>query len=176
MTRPITKYGKRMAIYDHPRRLRLPIVQNKISFIVFLDMAVRKATTAPRNVCIITPDRIRLSVGIFPPSLARARTTHNVITPVTKAIIGSVKIPIKENCQPKKISTAAPTEDPEDTPSVKGSASGLRRTPWKAAPARARDDPTIKPSSTRGRRTLSTICSDAVLQSGVIHSPRTGTR
>ena len=116
--RPSIKYGKRMAVNDHPRRARLPIVQYIISLIVCFDMVDRKETTAPRKLCITTPARIRLCVGILRPSRARASTNHNVSTPVRNATSGKVQIPISAYCNPKKIRKAAPTDAPDDTPSV----------------------------------------------------------
>ncbi|MNW59158.1 hypothetical protein D3C74_370600 [compost metagenome] len=100
-----------------------------ISLIVFLDMAVKKETIAPKKDCITTPERIRLSIGIFPFSLASHMTIHSVAAPVKNATNGRVNTPATENCHPKKISTAAPTAEPDDTPSVNGSANGLRSTP-----------------------------------------------
>ncbi|MMZ64759.1 hypothetical protein D1872_271120 [compost metagenome] len=92
-------------------------------------MVDRKDTTAPRKLCITTPARMRLCVGILRPSRAKASTNHKVSTPVTKATNGSVQTPISAYCRPKKINTAAPTDAPDDTPRVNGSASGLRSTP-----------------------------------------------
>ena len=163
-----------MAVYDHPRSARLPIVQYIISLIVCFDIVDRKETTAPRKLCITTPARMRLCVGIFRPSRASAITNHNVTTPVKKATSGNVQIPISAYCKPKKIRKAAPTEAPEETPNVNGSASGLRSTPWNPAPAIASEAPTSIPSSTRGKRTFQIICSAALLQSGVIQSPTHG--
>ena len=41
---------------------------------------------------------------------------------------------------------------PDETPKMNGSASGLRTTACKTAPATARDAPTTSPSNARGRR------------------------
>jgi len=42
----------------------------------------------------------------------------------------------------KKIVKTAPTDAPDETPSVYGSANGFFNKPWNAAPAIARDAPT----------------------------------
>ena len=53
---------------------------------------------------------------------------------------------------PKKSVITAPTEAPDDTPRVYGSASGFFSSPWKAAPEIASDAPTSPASTTRGIR------------------------
>src|SRR4051794_21018532 len=59
---------------------------------------------------------------------------------------------------------AAPSAAPEAVPSTYGSASGLRRRPWNAAPATARPTPTVIAVRTRGRRRSKTIVSCAGVQ------------
>src|SRR5690625_4779118 len=70
---------------------------------------------------------------------------------------GNVNDPSNGSDMPKNIVITAPTEAPEDTPNVYGSASGLRKRPWKAAPAIARDAPTSPDNNTRGKRIFHTI-------------------
>ena len=59
---------------------------------------------------------------------------------------------------------AAPSAAPDAVPSTYGSASGLRRSPWKVAPATARPAPTTSAVRTRGRRSSRTIVSAAGAQ------------
>ena len=54
---------------------------------------------------------------------------------------------------PTMIAITAPTAAPADTPTVAGSASGLRNTPCIITPATARLEPTSIASTTRGSRT-----------------------
>ena len=52
--------------------------------------------------------------------------------------------------KPSTIAATAPSDAPLETPIRPGSASGLRKTPWSAAPAIASPPPTRIPSTTRG--------------------------
>lgn len=51
----------------------------------------------------------------------------------------------------------APTDAPDETPNVYGSASGLRNNPWKEAPATAKELPTSKANSTLGNLMVYTM-------------------
>ena len=58
--------------------------------------------------------------------------------------------------RPSRMERAAPIQAPLDTPSMSEETSGLRNTPWKVVPARARAPPTSMAPVTRGRRTRMT--------------------
>src|SRR5690606_12053994 len=77
---------------------------------------------------------------------------------------GNVYVPRIGIDKPKKSVTTAPTEAPDDTPRVYGSASGFFSNPWKAAPAIASDAPTSPANKTRGirifHRILEAVVSD----------------
>ena len=53
---------------------------------------------------------------------------------------------------PSMTRSATPKAAPVETPRVKGSARGFRRSPWKMTPAVAREAPTSPESTTRERR------------------------
>ena len=59
--------------------------------------------------------------------------------------------------RPKYSANTAPKPALAVTPRMPGSASGLRNNPCNAAPLKPSDAPTIRPSSTRGKRISSTI-------------------
>ena len=55
---------------------------------------------------------------------------------------------------PKRMARDAPTQAPEDTPSISGATSGFLKTLWYAAPDSASAAPIIIAESTRGRRII----------------------
>lgn len=60
---------------------------------------------------------------------------------------------------PKRMAIAAPSAAPWDAPRISGDTSGFWKVPWNAAPAAARQQPTISASRIRGRRTLkNSVC------------------
>src|SRR5690606_38976970 len=71
---------------------------------------------------------------------------------------------------PNTTTAAAPTEAPEETPRMNGSASGLRTSDCTAAPTAARPAPTTAASSTRGVRTCQMIVYE-VTSSALIEPP-----
>ena len=64
--------------------------------------------------------------------------------------IGKVYDPKIGRVNPKKSTMTAPTDAPEETPSVYGSASGFFNNPWKEAPAMANENPTSIANNTLG--------------------------
>ena len=56
--------------------------------------------------------------------------------------------------RPRVIAITAPTAAPPETPTVAGSASGLRKTPCITTPATASEAPTTIARATRGSRTF----------------------
>ena len=62
---------------------------------------------------------------------------------------------MKLNCPASTIHNTAPSAAPLDTPTMPGSASGLRNMPCMASPASAMPAPTSTASSRRGKRTSS---------------------
>ena len=87
------------------------------------------------------------------PRRAAITKTSNALTVApAKAPAGSAHT--ARAASPLWIARTAPSDAPVDTPRMPGSASGLRKRPWSAAPATASPPPTTNPSSARGKRTL----------------------
>ncbi len=106
----------------------------------------RNCTSAVRALKAKTramPNRTMLSI---PDPFIRARACSASTEPKakTKAFSGtSQSAPMKEAPRPSTMASDAPNEAAEETPSVKGLASGLFSTVCISAPARARAAPTI---------------------------------
>ena len=64
------------------------------------------------------------------------------------------------------MASIAPSAAPEETPRVKGVASGLRSSPWKTTPAAASAPPTSTPASVRGRRATNRIWASTLSANG----------
>ena len=105
--------------------------------------AIMSDRTEPRNEPKMIP--VRMIVSIFierSTSLAKPMTRNIVIAAPVILKTGNVYVPKIGIDKPKKSVTTAPTEAPDDTPSVYGSASGFFSNPWKAAPEMASAAPT----------------------------------
>jgi hypothetical protein len=89
--------------------------------------------------------------------LAKVRTKKMVKKENKILSNGNVKEPIKGIDRWKNSVNTAPTDAPEDTPNVYGSANGFLSRPWKAAPAIAREAPTRPDKITLGKRMFRTI-------------------
>ena len=86
-------------------------------------------------------------------------TRPTVTRPKTKAdrVISRVDAP-------SKMAKAAPKAAPLEAPRMSGEAMGLWKTPWKAAPAADREQPTRHAMRMRGRRMLMTTVSISRVQ------------
>src|SRR5699024_2627878 len=130
--------------------------------------------SAPKKELKITPVKIIVSTRMARSMrLANNRTIKIVINEATILKSGSVNEPITGREIPKKIVITAPTDAPEDTPNVNGSANGFRNKPWKAAPAIARDAPIIPDKITRGSRIFHTIL--IYIESTLFNDPKLNT-
>src|SRR5258706_15895466 len=102
------------------------------------------------------------------PAMSRVRTSARVPRPPTRAtasVRNTAPIPPTNAARvitaspetPNANATTAPTAAPPETPRRYGSANGLRRAPWSAAPLAPSPAPTSAPSTTRGSRRSRTI-------------------
>src|SRR5690625_210581 len=127
---PRTKKGDINMTWDQPRMDTLPRIQPIICLSSSPVNAIIKEIKAPRKELKIIPVKIIVSTRIAR-SIFRAK--YNTIKIVKKdANIlnnGRVKEPIHGSEILKKIVITAPTEAPEDTPKVKGSANGFLNKP-----------------------------------------------
>src|SRR5690606_31590341 len=92
-------------------------------------------------------------VRVTPPTAPAnaASWTHELVPAAGSAVITTV--------------TAKPA--PAAAPNKYGSARGLRKTPWKAAPDTARAAPTSAPSTTRGTRSCHRIAASRSVRGDV---------
>src|SRR5690625_171807 len=127
---PMTKKGTIIFKWLHPRIETLPNNQPIICLSSSPVKAIIKEINDPKKELKITPVKIIVSTRIAR-SILSAKI--NTINTVTKALIilkkGKEKEPNMGIDKLKKIVITAPTEAPEETPRVKGSASGLRKRP-----------------------------------------------
>jgi hypothetical protein len=104
------------------------------------------------------PHKIIVLFDIDLSSFDEKNATNKTVTrPKIKPVNGSVNPPNKANENPLIMIIPAPREAPEETPKIKGEASGFLKMDWQTAPAIARLPPTINASSTLGRRNSHTI-------------------
>ncbi|EKN67412.1 hypothetical protein BAZO_09626 [Schinkia azotoformans LMG 9581] len=97
------------------------------------------------------PVRMIVSTDIFRSTIRENVKTRNKVNKAKMIlIIGKVNEPITGRVNPKKRTMTAPTDAPDETPSVYGSASGFFNSPWKEAPAMANENPTSIANSTLG--------------------------
>ena len=112
---------------------------------------------ADRNVATTMPARIMVSRRSRPLIRPRAMTAARAAMAPASAANGNSPMPKAVlAAKPMKMAREAPQAAPVDTPRVKGSARGLRKIPWKAVPATARDMPTRRDRQTRLRRICQT--------------------
>src|SRR5512138_2928404 len=83
----------------------------------------------------LTPASNRVNDESRRPSAAIPSTTDNVSAAPEKAQIQAAGTPATDD-HPSAIATTAPSDDPLEMPSVKGSASGSRSSAWKSTPVR----------------------------------------
>src|SRR5579859_5597130 len=76
--------------------------------------------------------------------------------------------------RPARIAAVAPSSAPPDTPSVYGSASGLRRSAWSAVPTVASPAPVVAARATRGRRARTTITRSRLSGSEIARASEVG--
>ncbi len=113
-----------------------------------------------------TPDR-RSCVMLILPRIRDIMYTKIIVTadPI-KALIESEKVPKNEK-MPKSMPKVANADAPEDTPSIKGSASLFLTRACIVTPVTDKEAPTIIPRSTRGKRKPITIFISTLLALGL---------
>src|SRR5438309_5327195 len=129
-------------------------------------MALKKAAMAtPARISpVVFLNPVTVRPNAYAPATARAAPT--------KPARGTTLTPISDDPGANAIASVAPRLAPAAAPSRYGSASGLRKTPWYAAPAVASMPPTIAPRATRGMRSDHQI--EAWLGSADVAPPTNG--
>ncbi len=116
-----------------------------------------KVCTAVRNAVTATP--ASNSVAVPAPPAERPSTQLRPTPPSAPAKAANGTGPTSQvvTAGASTMTSVAAIPAPAAAPNRYGSASGLRNTPWKAAPAPASAAPTMPASSTRGTRSSQTI-------------------
>src|SRR3990167_6981450 len=160
---------------DQLAKARLPMVQ-KLSERSSRSSAtyVSSPVPAPAIALIAMPASSKLATGVEPSLRANCQVASVTSSPPPNAASGNARRPNRalqpaNSESPSTMNATAASAAPLDTPSKPASASGLRKSPCRAAPAGASDAPTSKPSNRRGNRNSHTTMRSAAVARSASH-------
>ena len=105
------------------------------------------------------PASTRVSTRLPPATRLMAKAAATVTMEKQKAERVIIRVEA-----PRRMASAAPKAAPLEAPKISGEAMGLWNTPWKAAPAADREQPTRHAITIRGRRMFTTTVSICAVQ------------
>ena len=112
-------------------------------------LAIMSPTAAPAIAVTATPTSTSVTVSVRPSCRASGVDDEDSDHAADEG--GQLDAPVDRPREAEEDRATAPTEAPLATPTIVGSASGLRKTPWSAAPETASAPPTKDPEKHAGQ-------------------------